>query len=315
MTPPPPESRSSREQDALDLLRRARATTGDDRTRLEEEVVQLHMDVARQLASSYSARGIAEDDLRQVAYLALVSAVRGFDPEVGTDFLAYAVPTIRGELRKTFRNTGWIVRPPRRLQELHAQLRQAEADLTQRLKRSPTAAELAAELDVPLDDVVEAQTVDCCFRPWSLDALVTDDGETMDPGEARGEVDPGYAASEARVILHPLIRELPERDRTIIELRFVHGYTQQQIGEEVGVSQMQVSRLLTRILGDLRASCTTGHDETEAPRGFTGGAHDRSAEVADLPTRTPATTGGLPTGSTSAARLGTDPAGAQRPIA
>ena len=208
------------------------------------------MPVARQLARRYRERGIPLDDLQQVAYLGLVKAVRGFRPEKNDEFLGYAVPTIRGELRKHFRDAGWTVRPPRRIQELQAQVWAAESDLTQEKHRSPTTAEIADRLDAPKADVLEACSADGCFTPSSLDATPVNGGVPL--AERQASLDAGFARSEAKVVLGPVVRELGERDRRILELRFFRGWTQQQIGDEVGVTQMQVSRLLSRILGDLK---------------------------------------------------------------
>jgi len=215
--------------------------------------VRLNMPLARMLANRYAGRGIALDDLRQVAYLGLVKAVRGYDPTRGREFLVYAIPTIKGEIRRHFRDAGWAVRPPRRIQELQARLWAADAELTQVLHRSPTAAELAEELDVSVDDVIESLAADGCFAPSSLDAPAAD-SETGSLAERLGGQDDEFDRCEARLMLAEAVRDLGERDRTILRLRFFEGWTQQQIGEKVGVTQMQISRLITRILGDLRES-------------------------------------------------------------
>ena len=211
------------------------------------------MPVAHRLAQHYAGRGVATSDLEQVAYLGLTAAARRFDPAHGRDFLAFAVPTIKGELRKAFRDAGWVVRPPRRLQELQAQAWAAEAELIQRLGRSPTAGELASHLDADVGDVIEILGMDSCFSPNSLD-LPLGDGASATVADLQGREDPGFERSEARIALAPVVRSLGERDRRIIELRFFRGWTQQQIGDEIGVTQMQVSRLLTRILRDLKRS-------------------------------------------------------------
>ena len=214
------------------------------------------MPVACRLARHYSGRGIPVSDLEQVAYMGLTAAARRFDPSHGRDFLAFAVPTIKGELRKCFRDAGWVVRPPRRLQELQARVWAAEGDLVQSLGRSPTARELAAHLEVEEDDVIEVLGMEGCFAPDSLDMPLGDrDSATF--ADLQGAVDPGFELSEARVTLGPVMRRLGERDRRILELRFFHGWTQQQIGDEIGVTQMQVSRLLSRILRDLRNELVT----------------------------------------------------------
>lgn len=248
-------ARLGRNEQTLDLLAEAFTASPSRREALHDKVVQLNMPLARMLANRYAGRGIALDDLRQVAYLGLVKAVRGYDPERGREFLGYAVPTIRGELRRHFRDAGWVVRPPRRIQELQARLWAADAELTQQLHRSPTAAELAKELGVSVDDVLESLSADGCFAPSSLDAPAAD-SDSGSLAERLGCEDDEYGRCEARMMLAEAVRGLGERDRTIVRLRFFEGWTQQQIGEEVGVSQMQVSRLLTRILTDLRASIT-----------------------------------------------------------
>jgi RNA polymerase sigma-B factor len=246
-------SRLERQDLTASLLAKLADASGQRRDALVQRIVRVNMPVARMLAKRYSGRGISADDLEQVAYLGLVKAARGYDAERGSDFLSYAVPTIRGEIRKHFRDAGWVVRPPRRIQELQSRLWSADAELTQSLHRSPTPSELAAHLDVPLDDVIEALGADGCFVPSSLDLpLGEEDAETV--GDRQGGADPAFANCEARVILGPLVRKLGERDRKIVELRFFRGWSQQQIGDEIGVTQMQVSRLLSRILAELRTA-------------------------------------------------------------
>lgn len=234
------------------LLRRAAVTADDaERQRLRDEAVARNLAVARSLALRYRNRGLPVEDLVQVACVGLVKAVRGFDPALEHDFLAYAVPTITGELKRYFRDYGWTVRPPRSTQELRAEMSAASARLTQRMGRSPTVEEVAADLGVDAERVVEAISADGCFTPTSLDAPLDAEGAST-IGDQLAHHERGYACSEARVVLAPVVRALKERDRMIIEMRFVQGLTQQQIGDLIGVSQMQVSRLLTRILRQLR---------------------------------------------------------------
>ncbi|HSV38994.1 MAG TPA: SigB/SigF/SigG family RNA polymerase sigma factor [Nocardioidaceae bacterium] len=248
-------TRSERNQETIDLLADAADASPEQRRSLLEQVVRLNMPLARTLANRYAGRGITTDDLRQVAYLGLVKAVRGYDASRGREFLGYAIPTIKGEIRRHFRDAGWAVRPPRRIQELQARLWAADAELTQTLHRSPTAAEIAEELGVSIDDVLESLSADGCFAPSSLDAP-TGDSETGSLSDRLGGEDVEFDRAEARLILAKAVRDLSERDRTIVRLRFFEGRTQQQIGAEVGVTQMQISRLLNRILGDLRESIT-----------------------------------------------------------
>ena len=235
------------------LLAQAWRAQGAERRRIQDEVVRLNLDVARDVARRYQGRGISLDDLFQVASLALCKAVRGFDPSRGTDILSYAVPTMRGELRKTFRDHGWMVRPPRSMQELQAECWRAEAELIQELGRSPRPSEIAEHLGVELDRVREALAIDGCFAPSSIDASPVEDDQSSLVAKL-GTLDPDVPATEARVVLAPVVRRLSERDRQIIEMRFFAGMTQSQIGEVIGVTQMQVSRLLSRILRDLRSA-------------------------------------------------------------
>ena len=209
------------------------------------------MGVAGALAARYRDRGIPLDDLRQVAYMALVKAVNGFDADRrGTDLLSYAVPTIRGELRKHFRDLGWMVRPPRRVQELQAMVQRASEELTRTHQRSPGLRDLARHLEVSESEIIEAMSADGCFTPTSLDLSRPSGDGTI--GDAEGFDDPAHLAVEAHAILTPLLAELSSRDRFIVRRRFYDGWTQGEIAEEIGLGQGQVSRHLTRILGDLR---------------------------------------------------------------
>ncbi len=214
-------------------------------------VIEMHLDLAHAEAARYRSRGVPLDDLRQVAALALTKATRGYDVSTGHDFLSYAVPTIRGELRKHFRDHGWMIRPPRRIQELQARINTAEAELSYQLGRSPQPAEIARHLDEPLDSVIEALASDGCFVPASLDHPTGADGSTT-LGDLLPLDDADHRASEARLMLRPVLGQLAERDRQILNMRFYEGLTQREIAARIGVTQMQVSRLLTRILGQLR---------------------------------------------------------------
>jgi RNA polymerase sigma-B factor len=248
---PDPE-RGTREPTTTALLRRAKETDDDvERCRLLEEVVLLNIGPARRLARRYAGRGVAVEDLEQVAYTALVLAARRFDPAYGSEFLAYAATCIRGELRKHFRDHAWMVRPTRQVQELQPRINAAREDLGQELGRSPRPQELADHLGVELDVVIEALAADGCFAPSSLDRPFGEDGSATLAESLPAESDE-WQAVEARLLLEPLVARLDERDRRIVELRFVHERTQQEIADDIGVTQMQVSRLLSRILRDLR---------------------------------------------------------------
>ncbi len=227
----------------------------DERRSLRAEVVVLNMGVARAIAHRYRQRGLAEEDLVQAAYVGLVKAVNGFDPSHERDFLSYAVPTVSGEVKRYFRDFGWTVRPPRRVQELQGQIAKASAGLTQRLGRSPRPSEVAETLGLDLESVIEALAADGAFTPSSLDLPVGEDGAAT-LGDLMPGDDDEFASAEARVVLGPAVRSLAPRDRRILELRFFHGWTQEQIAQDIGVTQMQVSRLLSRILRDLRNELT-----------------------------------------------------------
>jgi RNA polymerase sigma-B factor len=151
------------------LLSRARASRGDARARYEDEAIRLNMVVATDVARRYHGRGIPAEDIDQVAYLGLVKAVRGFDPTLGDDFLSYAVPTLRGEIRRYFRDHGWMVRPPRRVQELQARIMGVRDELVAGLGRAPRPSEIAVRIGAGLADVEEALAADGCFTPYSLD--------------------------------------------------------------------------------------------------------------------------------------------------
>ena len=220
------------------------------------DLVMAHLSVAHGIARRYRHRGIAADDLEQVARLGLLKAARSYDPAKQADFLAYAVPTIRGEVRKHFRDQGWMVRPPRRVQELQSRILTAAADLTQELGRSPRPSEIAARLDQPVGDIEEALGADGCFTPSSLDRPVSGGADAPSLGDLlpdRAEDADGHDAVDARVMLGPAVRRLSDRDRKILHLRFFNGWTQEEIAREIGVTQMHVSRLLTRIISELRA--------------------------------------------------------------
>ncbi|MGN6722003.1 MAG: sigma-70 family RNA polymerase sigma factor [Marmoricola sp.] len=240
------------EQQTNTLLQEAWAAPPDEAEVLRNRAVQLNLDMARGLATRYMGRGIPADDLIQVASLGLVQAARRFDPTRGSRFADFAVPTIRGELRKHFRDAGWVVRPPRRIQELQASIWGIEPDLIQELHRAPRPREIADRLGVELDDVVEALALDGCFAPSSLDTPVGPDARPAMDTLAGNDDD--LASAEARVMLGPLVKALKPRDRRIVELRYFEGLTQREIGAALGVTQMQVSRLLSRILRDLRSA-------------------------------------------------------------
>ncbi len=251
---------SSRPADGKERARRTDGIVADLRLvesetvgshHLITDLIETNAGVARSMAGRYRNRGIDLDDLEQVALLGLTKAAQRFDPRAGHDFLSYAVPTIRGELRRHFRDAGWMVRPPRRVQDLQSRISRAQEDLESSLGRSPRPSEVAAHLDVAVDEVVEALTADGCFTPTSLDGPVGDGSSSL--GDLLGFEDRSVVAAEARIVLEPLVATLPSRDQRILRMRFVDEATQQEIAEAVGLTQAQVSRVLTRILASLRA--------------------------------------------------------------
>jgi RNA polymerase sigma-B factor len=247
---PSPQATSSRTHELFTL---AQSTDSDvERGELLAQVIVLHLDVADAEAKRYRSRGIPLEDLRQVAALALTKAARGYDVTTGHHFLSYAVPTIRGELRKHFRDHGWMIRPPRRIQELQARINAAEAELSYRLGRSPQPVEIADYLEESTESVVEALASDGCFVPASLDHPTGGAG-AMTLADLLQLDDADHRACEARLVLRPVLDQLSERDRQILSMRFSEGLKQREIGDRIGVSQMQVSRSLTRILGRLRS--------------------------------------------------------------
>lgn len=257
--------RDQRRKLTASLLQRAsRAGNEQERKELLDDVVLANLCVAHSIASRYKSRGIPLEDLEQVASAALVRVVHKFDGDHESDLLAYAVPSIRGEIRRYFRDHGWVVRPPRRVQELQSRAVEMRDRLQCEGRRTPTDAEIAAALDVPEEDVAESLRAEGCFTPTSLDAPVGDDasaplGEVVPDGHSDGA-----DAAEARVMLRPIVRRLSERDRKLLRMRFFEELTQQEIADEFGVTQTQVSRLLSRIMRDLREPLIEqGHDISE----------------------------------------------------
>lgn len=222
-----------------------------ERQQCLDEIVLINTGVAEALANRYGQRGADPEDLMQVAYLGLVKAVQGYQMGEGPGFLAYAVPTISGEIKRYFRDFGWMVRPPRRLQELRSAATAAAADLEQAQGRPATTAELAENLGVGVAELAEVERARGSFSALSLDAPVRDEGSPA-LGDMLVDESDAYDQVDDLETLRPALAMLSPRDRKVLLLRFVRGMTQEQIGQEIGVSQMQVSRLLTRILTSLR---------------------------------------------------------------
>jgi RNA polymerase sigma-B factor len=239
-------------QRSHDLLAQAEPPCPEtERADLHRQVILLNRRVAAGIASRYNQRGVDADDLRQVAEMGLVKAVRRYQPDRSSGFLAYAVPTIRGEIRRYFRDSGWMVRPPRRIQELRSEVIATENELVHELHRFPTVTETAKELGLTTPELDEVHGARSCFRPASLDAPAHENA-SLPMGELIGMSDGAYERIENYESLTPLLAALDSRDRLILGLRFVQGCTQKEIGDRIGVSQMQVSRLLTSVLSRLR---------------------------------------------------------------
>ncbi len=217
---------------------------------LRRQLIEENLGLATFAARRYANRGESLDDLVQVASLALVKAVDRFDPGRGVQFSTFATQTIEGELKRHFRDKGWALRAPRRLQELAALLASTREELTHALGRSPTVPELARAARASEEEVLEALEAAQAYLTASLEQRVTPDGEEL--GALLGTPDPGFVEAEARAVLEPLLSGLSERDRRILSLRFVHGCTQAEIARQTGLSQMHVSRLLGRALDALR---------------------------------------------------------------
>ncbi|WP_199044396.1 SigB/SigF/SigG family RNA polymerase sigma factor [Glycomyces salinus] len=240
------------------LFEELRQLGSDDprRSQLRDRLVIGYLPLAQHIAQRYSGKGIAKDDLVQVASIGLLNAVDRFDPSRGTGFLSYAVPTVMGEVRRHFRDTSWPMRVPRRLQELRASINQASAELSQHLDRPATGAELAGHLGITESEVAEGYEAAQVYRAVSLDESPFGNGERAPLAESLGDEDVALELVDNHESLMPLLQELPGRERTILGLRYFGDMTQTQIAQEVGISQMHVSRLLNRILTNLREGLT-----------------------------------------------------------
>ncbi|MEC3976709.1 SigB/SigF/SigG family RNA polymerase sigma factor [Amycolatopsis sp. H20-H5] len=223
---------------------------------LRARLVTEYLPVAEHIARRFTGRGEARDDLVQVARIGLIHAIDRFQPDRGSDFLSFAVPTIMGEVRRHFRDSAWSLRVPRRLKELHLSLSQATSVLSQRVGRAPTPSELAAHLGLTVEEVSEGLIAGNAYQTMSVDKAVTGESDTMSLADTLGEDDTELEHVENHEALLPLLRELPHRERSIVVMRFFGNLTQTQIAERVGISQMHVSRLLSQTLQELRAKLT-----------------------------------------------------------
>ena len=228
-----------------------------ERERIRGSLVELHLPLVEYLARRFRNRGEWLDDLTQVATIGLIKSIDRFDLERGVEFSTYATPTIVGEIKRHFRDKGWAVRVPRRLQELKLSLTKAIGELAQREGRAPTVSELAAHLQMSEEDVLEGLESANAYSTVSLDAPDSGDEDAPAVADSLGIVDEALEGVEYRESLKPLLERLPPREKKILLLRFFGNLTQSQIAAELGISQMHVSRLLARTLTQLRDGLTT----------------------------------------------------------
>ena len=219
---------------------------GDEAAR--DELIMSHLNLVRFLASKFKNRGEPLDDLIQVGTIGLIKAIDRFDPSRGLEFTTYATPTILGEIKRHFRDKGWSIRVPRRLQELSAKVNQATDDLTKELQRSPSTEEVAAKLGVSVDEVLEAMESSGAYSSVPLEAGSSDEEDAPAIIDHYASFDENLAASDDRMVIEDTIRDFSPREREVIRMRFVEGLTQVEIAKRLGVSQVQVSRLLRRTL-------------------------------------------------------------------
>ncbi|MGA5192164.1 RNA polymerase sigma factor SigF [Streptomyces exfoliatus] len=246
---PDPHDRSAAR--ALFITLRELPEGSPEKAELRNRLVRMHLPLVEHLARRFRNRGEPLDDLTQVATIGLIKSVDRFDPERGVEFSTYATPTVVGEIKRHFRDKGWAVRVPRRLQELRLSLTTATAELSQQHGRSPTVHELAERLGISEEEVLEGLESANAYSTLSLDVPDTDD-ESPAVADTLGAEDEALEGVEYRESLKPLLEDLPPREKRILLLRFFGNMTQSQIAQEVGISQMHVSRLLARTLAQLR---------------------------------------------------------------
>lgn len=243
---------------ARELFQRLAELSEDDpeRDRIRSTLVELHLPLVEYLARRFRNRGEWLDDLTQVATIGLIKSIDRFDPDRGVEFSTYATPTIVGEIKRHFRDKGWAIRVPRRLQELKLALTKAVSDLAQSEGRAPTVSELAGHLRMSEEDVLEGLESANAYSTVSLDAPDSGDEDAPAVAASLGMVDDALEGVEYRESLKPLLERLPPREKRILMLRFFGNMTQSQIAADLGISQMHVSRLLARTLADLREALT-----------------------------------------------------------
>lgn len=257
-------------------------------------LVELNLSLVKYCARRFRSRSEPMEDIVQVGTIGLIKAINRFDPERGVEFTSFAMPTITGEIKRFFRDTSWAVKVPRRLQELRIDVAKAHDDLEQDLGRKPTDTELAEHLHVTPEELAEGQKAACAYSARSLDAPVEEDGdrEAYADRPALGEEECAYDRIECLESLKPMLAGLPDRERTLLALRFGQELTQSEIGDRLGLSQMHVSRLLARTLARLRSGLLTD-DDADGADGTDGAGRAHGAE------RGRAADGATPAGSTS----------------
>ena len=222
------------------------------RAALREQAIEAWLPMAQRLTRRYAGRGEPMDDLLQTATIGLIKAVDRFNPERRVDFVGYAIPTILGEIKRYFRDRAWSIRVPRRLQELRMAINDANSILSHTLNRAPTVADIAQHLRVSEEDVLEGLEGARAYRATSLSTPLGGEG-ALEVVDTIGVTDHGYQLTEVHLVLGPAMAHLTDRERHIVTLRFYGNQTQSEIAEQIGVSQMHVSRLLTAALAKLRA--------------------------------------------------------------
>ncbi len=241
--------RSTRDKQKTKELFKRYKETGDEQAR--EQLVLAHLNLARFLASKFKNRGESLDDLVQVATIGLIKAIDRFDISRGLEFTTFATPTIMGEIKRHFRDKGWSVRVPRRLQELSAKVTQVSDKLTEKLQRSPAVDEIAQALGVSVDEVLEAMESAHAYTSVSLDVSQGDDDDGTQSSTVIDKyalVDEDLESSDDRIVLEQAIKDFSEREQQIIRMRFLEGFTQVEIAQKLQISQVQVSRLLRKTL-------------------------------------------------------------------
>lgn len=252
--------RSIRDKQKTKELFKRYKETGDEQAR--EQLVLAHLNLARFLASKFKNRGESLDDLVQVATIGLIKAIDRFDISRGLEFTTFATPTIMGEIKRHFRDKGWSVRVPRRLQELSAKVTQVSDKLTEKLQRSPSVDEIAQSLGVSVDEVLEAMESAHAYTSVSLDVPQGDDDDGTQSSTVIDKyalVDEDLESSDDRIVLEQAIKDFSEREQQIIRMRFLEGFTQVEIAQKLQISQVQVSRLLRKTLQKFQEKLDPNH--------------------------------------------------------